>query len=358
MSLLVISLIAGLTPFIIILIAVISKGRNPVAPRLDSELQAARENGFPARARIVDFQRATLERSGVFPIFKLLLEVFPDDSAQSFSTGVVWEVEPQAIGAIMRGNVIPVTVDRKNLRCIFPEIPGAHYSVYYQFAVLMREEEYEPEKIIAASPQLAPQAPLRNTIYRKRSTTVLFGLPLWEVAINTINKKGRTRYVKAAKARAIFAVGDSATGLIAVGCSAKGLISIGQSSLGLLSFGTFSVGLLSGGVFGIGLIGIGLFGIGLLSIGLMGGGYASFGMMMLAAHPYDRFTKSPEMTQIYELFKTLTGMSDTGLEHTFGYGFLAYCAFSFLFSLFLMFAQLIAIQILEPNDNRLESPKV
>ena len=118
----------------------------------------------------------------------------------------------------------------------------------------MREEEYEPEKIIAASPQLPPQAPLKNTIYRKRSKTVLFGLPLWEAAFNLINKKGRMRFVKSAKARAIIAVGDFATCVIAIGGTTKGLISIGQFSFGLVSFGICSIGLLSVGVFGLGLL--------------------------------------------------------------------------------------------------------
>jgi hypothetical protein len=39
---------------------------------------------------------ANLERRGVFPIFKLLLEVFPVDSQQTFSTAVVWGVAPEA----------------------------------------------------------------------------------------------------------------------------------------------------------------------------------------------------------------------------------------------------------------------
>jgi hypothetical protein len=130
MSLGLISLIVGLAPFIIILIVVIFRGGKPVAPKLNGELLAARESGFAARARIVDFRRATHQSRADFPIFKLLLEVFPNDSSQqSFSTGVVWEVEPEAIDAIRHENVIPVTVNRKNLRCIFPAIPGAHYSV-------------------------------------------------------------------------------------------------------------------------------------------------------------------------------------------------------------------------------------
>jgi hypothetical protein len=330
----------------------------PVPPPLDSELTQARESGFWARARIVDFRRATHQSSSVFPIFKLLLEVFPNDSQETFSTGVVWEVEPQAIGAITRGNVIPVRVNRRNLRCVFPEIPGAYYSQRYQFASLMLEEEYEPEKIIAASPQLAPQAPLENNIYRKRSKTVLFGLPLWEVAFNLISRKGRMRYVKSAKARAIIAIGDSATGVIAIGGSAKGLISFGQFSFGLVSFGIFSIGLLSLGVFGLGLIGIGMFGVGLLSAGLMSGGYASVGGLVIARHPYGQFDKSPEMIQLYELLKTLTGMTDLALENTFAVVLLCICAVTAAFFFVSMFGQLAAIYLLAPNDNRLESPPV
>jgi hypothetical protein len=360
MSLGLISLIIGLAPFIIILVVVICRGGKPVVPKLNGELSAARESGFAARARIVDFRRATHQSSADFPIFKLLLEVFPNDSTQeSFSTGVVWEVEPEAIDAIRHENVIPVTVNRKNLRCIFPAIPGAHYSVYHQFAGLMIDgDEYEPEKVIAASPQLAPQAPLENNIYRKRSKTVLFGLPLWEVAVNTISRKGRMRYVKSAKARAIVAIGDSATGVVAIGGRAKGLISIGQFSLGLFSFGICSIGLFSGGVFGLGLIGIGMFGVGLLSVGLMSGGYASVGGLVIAQHPYGQFDKTPEMTQLYELLKTMTGMTDLSLANTFAVILLCICAVSLAFFFVSMFGQLAAIHLLEPNDNRLESPSV
>jgi hypothetical protein len=219
-------------------------------------------------------------------------------------------------------------------------------------------DEYEPEKVIAASPQLAPQAPLENNIYRKRSKTVLFGLPLWEVAVNTISRKGRMRYVKSAKARAIVAIGDSATGVIAIGGSAKGLISLGQFSVGLVSFGIFSIGLFSGGVFGLGLIGIGMFGVGLLSVGLMSGGYASVGGLVIAQHPYGQFDKTPEMTQLYELLKMMTGMTDLSLANTFAVILLCICAVSFAFFFVSMFGQLAAIHLLEPNDNRLESPSV
>ena len=359
MDLTLIILAGALAPLLLVLFAIVkTKASKPVAPQLDGELTQARLSDFLARAKIVDFRRTTLERSGVFQIFKLLLEVFPNDSQQPFSTAVVWEVEPEAVGAIMRGNIIPVKVNSKNLRCVLPQIPGAHYSQRFQFATLMRGEEYEPEKIIAATPQLAPQAPLENNIYRKRSKTVLFGLPLWEVAVNTISRKGRMRYVKSAKARAIVAIGDSATGVIAIGGSAKGLISIGQFSLGLFSFGICSIGLFSGGVFGLGLLGIGIFGVGLLSAGLMSGGYASVGGLVIAQHPYSLFDKSSKMTPFYELLKTMTGMTDLSLANTFAAILLCICAVSFAFFFVSMFGQLAAIHLLEPNDNRLESPGV
>jgi hypothetical protein len=351
-----------------------ARGNKKFVLEQEQELRAARQMGGAARARIVDWRCAEVQRyrRQNLTTFKLLLEVFPLDLQPAFTAGVVWELEPAAVNALQRGAFLPVIFDRANLRRIFPDTPGAHYFQENQHAYLGIENDFQPEEIVAASvvwqqqalpqqmlhqPHLAAYAPAPNTIYRKRSQKTLFGLPLWEVAFNLIRKKKkRVRYVKQAKARAIIAIGDSATGVIAIGSFAKGLISVGNFSLGLLSFGGFSLGLLSGGVFGVGLIGIGIFGVGLFSIGLMGGGYASFGAMVLASYPYDRFYKSPEMTEIYELFKTLTGMSDSGLEHTFGYGFLAFCAFSFVFSVVLMFAQVIVVQLLEPNDNRLESP--
>ena len=88
----------------------------------------------------------------------------------------------------------------------------------------------------------------------------------------------------------------------------------------------------------------------------MSGGYASVGGLVLAEHPFGKFDKSPEMIQLYELLKTATGMTDLALANTFGVVLLCICAAALAFFFVSMFGQLAAIHLLEPNDNRLESP--
>jgi hypothetical protein len=341
--------------FIYLQIAV-TRGRNrALAQRTAADQRQARENGIAARARIVDIRRAAVEY-GNFTILKLLLEVFPADRQPAFSSAVVWELEPAALGALRQGQAIPVTVDRGNLRRIFPEIEGARYSHRYQHAYLGIENDFRPAPESAAAVALAPPAPKRNTIYRRRSRIKLFGLPLWEVAFNLIRKEGRIRYVRNAQARAVIAVGDHATGLVAVGSFAKGFVAIGQFSLGVFSYGCLSAGVFSSGILALGVAAVGLLSGGAVAVGGIAGGYVSVGLLAVARYAFGKIDQSPEMLALYEQLKDATGLSDAAFDYGSGYAFLGFLAASFLFLPLSFAAKFWATRVMEPNDNRLESP--
>jgi hypothetical protein len=280
------------------------------------------------------------------------LEIFPDDRQPAFSATAIWEIMPAAGGAVRAGALLRVTIDRENLRRVFPEIAGVDYSQRFQDRLLFIENDFPP-----AAPGLAPEAPKRNTIYRKRSKTVLFGLPLWEAAFNVVNKNGRHRHVKAARARAVIAVGDSATGVVAIGGFAKGVVAIGHFSFGVVSCGTFAVGLLGIGLFGVGLLAAGLISGGLASAGGLAGGFAAVGLLVAAPYGFSLAFQSPEMLAAYELLKFFSGLSDRALDYTVGYAATAYffsCWIAFILS---FVARILLVRHLRPNDNRLESPR-
>lgn len=319
----------------------------------DRERRQAQVNGMTAQARIVDAKYATVQRSKNFTIFKLLLEVFPANSQPAFSASVVWEINPAAMGLIQMGSLVPVKVDLGNARRIFPDSPGAVYSETYQHAYLGIENDFQPEKIIRTE-NLAPPAPKPNTIYRKRSRTRLFGMPLWEVAFNLANKSGRQMYAsRNAKARGIIAIGDSATGIIAIGNIAKGLITFGHLSFGLISFGGLSIGVLSCGLQSIGGLALGFLSGGLISIGAISGGYFSIGMLTIGKYVFGKDYQSPLMLGLYENLKRLTGLSDDFFNFSLSIFFITI----FVVYIISFIANMIGVRMLEPNNNSLESPR-
>lgn len=327
------------------------------ARRKEAENEKARTGGFAARARIVDLRQADTQRSGEFTLFKLLLEISPAESAsEPFSTTVVWEIEASALSAMQTGVVIPVKVDKNNLRRIFPDLTGARYSETYQHVYLGIKNDFEVEQIIAAA-QIAPQAAKPNTIYRKRSKTKIFGLPLWEVAFNLIGKKGNVRYQRLAKARAIVAIGDSATGIVAIGSFAKGIVAVGQTALGVFAFGAGTFG-----IFAIGLMSVGLFSIGALSVGFIGFGaivlsYISAGFLTISRYTFNLDGRSSEIIPYYNILKNLSGLNDEGMKMIVEYGVAAIVVASFAFFILWFIINSILVRKLQPNDNQLESPR-
>jgi hypothetical protein len=126
------------------------------------------------------------------------------------------------------------------------------------------------KKVAALDKQVArlKHRPVRRTV-RKRSKTMLFGLPLYEIAIGPDPKHHEAR----GYARAIFAIGDIAVGVFAVGGISAGFVSIGGISAGGITVGGVALGLLAGlggvasGAVAAGGVAIGGFAAGGLVIG-------------------------------------------------------------------------------------------
>jgi len=63
-----------------------TKLSKPVAPQPDGELTQAQKGGFAARARIVDFRRATLSRAAFFRSLNFCSKFFPMIRSKHFQT--------------------------------------------------------------------------------------------------------------------------------------------------------------------------------------------------------------------------------------------------------------------------------
>lgn len=74
---------------------------------------------------------------------------------------------------------------------------------------------------------------------RRKSTTMIAGLPLWAIASGPDPASGEMR----GHAKAIIAIGDIATGVLAIGGFARGVIALGGLATGVISAGGFAIGL-------------------------------------------------------------------------------------------------------------------
>ena len=160
-------------------------------------------------------------------------------------------------------------------------------------------------RIRALETEVERLRPERRSI-RKRSTTIVLGLPLYDVAIGPSAERNELR----GHARGIVAVGDIATGLLAVGGVARGLVAVGGVSLGvialggcslglLLGFGGLSTGLLALGGLAIGGVAIGGGAIGYVSIGGGAIGYFACGGGALGKYVLSAAEQNPEAVQFF-----------------------------------------------------------
>lgn len=138
---------------------------------------------------------------------------------------------------------------------------------------------------------------------RRRSTRVIWGLPLWDIACGPDPDKGEVR----GHARGIFALGDIATGVFALGGIARGVVALGGLALGVLAFGGGSFGLLlAAGGLAVGGIATGGAAVGGIAIGgaaigivAIGGGVISLyglipvGMALASASSLGRSQADP-----------------------------------------------------------------
>ena len=134
---------------------------------------------------------------------------------------------------------------------------------------------------------------------RNCSSVVLFGLPLYDVALGPDPETGQVR----GHAKGIFAIGDIATGIFAFGGLARGIVAVGGLALGVFSIGGVSLAFLAAlGGLAMGPIAVGGAAVGLVAVGGGALGYyacggAAFGKYVLSAVEQD-----PEAVRLIENF--------------------------------------------------------
>lgn len=114
----------------------------------------------------------------------------------------------------------------------------------------------------------------RRPSVRRRSTRMIFGMPLYDIALGPDLARGERR----GHARGFFAVGDIATGVFALGGIARGMVAMGGVAVGAITFGGCSLGILLGlGGLATGFVALGGAAVGFLAIGGAAVGYAAVG---------------------------------------------------------------------------------
>ena len=138
----------------------------------------------------------------------------------------------------------------------------------------------DPEKLkqrIAALEQEVVALKKRTHPYRsirKRSTQLLWGLPLYDIAMGPDPDHDELR----GHAHGIIAIGDIATGVLALGGVARGIIAMGGLALGaLLGVGGVSTGALAIGGIAVGGVAIGGIAVGGVAVGGSAVGYYTMG---------------------------------------------------------------------------------
>lgn len=141
---------------------------------------------------------------------------------------------------------------------------------------------------------------------RERSTQMLWGLPLYDLALGPDPERNEVR----GHARGIIAVGDIATGVVAFGGLARGVIAlggaavggiaIGGGALGVVAFGGGAIGLLlavGGGA--IGTIAAGSCAIGLVAVGNVAIGYYAMGNVAIGQHVLSAVQQDAEAVRFF-----------------------------------------------------------
>lgn len=128
---------------------------------------------------------------------------------------------------------------------------------------------------------------------RRRSETIVLGLPLWEIAQGPDPEKGETR----GHAKAIIAIGDMATGVVAVGGFARGVIALGGLAIGVVSFGGAAVGA---------LLAFGGAALARVAFGGFACGYYAVGGGTIGQYVIDGAKQDPEAVQFFQ--KWLPGL--------------------------------------------------
>ena len=126
---------------------------------------------------------------------------------------------------------------------------------------------------------------LRRSGVRRRSSTIIMGLPLYEIAKGPDPDRGESR----GHARAVFAIGDKATGIVAIGGIARGVVAIGGGAIGGLAVGGAALG----------LIAIGGMAIGLIAAGGGAVGYYAYGDQAIGQFVVSQARRDPEAVRFF-----------------------------------------------------------
>jgi len=131
---------------------------------------------------------------------------------------------------------------------------------------------------------------------RKRSTIVIFGLPLYDIAAGPDADRGEIR----GHARGIIAIGDLATGFLALGGMARGFFAVGGGAIGIVAMGGGAIGLIAIGGAAVGLVAIGGAAIGIVAFGGGTCGYYACGGGAFGKYVLSAVEQSPEAIRFFQ----------------------------------------------------------
>lgn len=121
---------------------------------------------------------------------------------------------------------------------------------------------------------------------RKRSSTLVWGLPLYDIAMGPDASRGEIR----GHAVGIVAVGDVATGIVAVGGLARGLVACGGLAVGGCALGGCALGM---------LLAVGGAAVGGVAVGGAACGYFALGGSAIGKYVVSAAQRDAEAVQFF-----------------------------------------------------------
>lgn len=128
-----------------------------------------------------------------------------------------------------------------------------------------------------------------------RSKTMVFGVPLVDIALGFDPNTGRTH-----TAKGLVAIGDKAVGVVAIGRYALGVVAVGVVACGLFALGGAVLGILAAagglavGGLSFGAVAVGVIAVGDVAIGVYSGGGRTWGI-----HLFGSSVRDPEAIQLF-----------------------------------------------------------
>jgi hypothetical protein len=134
---------------------------------------------------------------------------------------------------------------------------------------------------------------------RRRSDSLIFGLPAYDLALGPDFEKGEMR----GHARGFLAIGDIATGVFALGGLARGIFAFGGLAVGVVSFGGGAIGLgLAIGGLAIGSLALGGGALGGVAIGGGAAGYYAAGGGGVGHYVVSADRRDPEAEEFFRRY--------------------------------------------------------